>query len=72
MHILSGIQSPALMLHGNPELGSMVLPEDAERFIQIMPHARSVYVPTAGHSLHREAPDAFLGAVIPFLEGEGW
>ena len=68
-HILAGVQSPALLLHGNPELGGMVLPEDAERFVQIMPRARAVSIPTAGHNLHRDAPDDFLAAAIPFLAG---
>jgi pimeloyl-ACP methyl ester carboxylesterase len=72
MHILTGVQSPALLVHGNPELGSMVLPEDAARFVQIMPNARNVFIPTAGHSLHRDASEAFLATVIPFLDQGGW
>jgi pimeloyl-ACP methyl ester carboxylesterase len=69
MHILSGVQSPTLLLYGSLELGSMVAPADAERFVQIMPRGRAVQLPGAGHSLHRDASDAFLEAVIPFLEG---
>ena len=72
MHILAGVQIPTLLLYGSLELGSMVAPVDAERFVQIMPHGRAVQIPGAGHSLHRDASDAFLEAVIPFLEGEGW
>jgi pimeloyl-ACP methyl ester carboxylesterase len=71
-HILATVQSPALLLHGSAELGSMVAPEDAERFVQILPRGRTVAIPDAGHSLHRDATSAFLAAVIPFLEGEGW
>ena len=72
MHILAGVQTPTLLLYGNLELGSMVAPADAERFVQIMPHGHAIQIPGAGHSLHRDASDAFLEAVIPFLEGEGW
>jgi pimeloyl-ACP methyl ester carboxylesterase len=72
MHILSGVQSPTLLLYGSLELGSMVAPADAERFVQIMPRGRALQIPGAGHSLHRDASDAFLEAVIPFLDGEGW
>jgi esterase len=72
MHILAGVQSPALLLHGNPELGGTVLPEDAQRFLQIMPRARSVYFPLVGHHLHRDATAAFIAAVSPFLDGDGW
>jgi N-formylmaleamate deformylase len=69
MAILKPIETPALLIRGNPELGSMVQPEDARRFVEVVPHARDVYVPSAGHSIHRDAPEAFLAAVIPFLEG---
>jgi pimeloyl-ACP methyl ester carboxylesterase len=72
MHILSGVQSPTLLLYGSVELGSMVAPADAERFVQIMPRGRALQIPGAGHSLHREASDAFLEAAIPFLDGAGW
>ena len=71
-HILAAVQSPALLLHGSSELGSMVAPEDAQRFIQIMPRGRAMAISDAGHSLHRDATGAFLAAVMPFLEGEGW
>ena len=63
---------PTLLVHGNPELGGMVPPEDVERFRQSLPHARVVAIADAGHNLHRDATDAFLAAVIPFLDGEGW
>ena len=72
MHILSGVQSPTLLLYGSQELGSMVAPADAERFVQSMPRGRAIQIPGAGHSLHRDASDAFLEAVIPFLDGDGW
>ena len=72
MHILSAVQSPTLLLYGNIELGGMVAPADAERFVQIMPRGRALQIPGAGHSLHRDVSDAFLEAVIPFLDGEGW
>ena len=72
MHILSSVQSPTLLLYGSAELGSMVAPADAERFVQIMPRGRAIQLPGAGHSLHRDASDAFLETVIPFLEGKGW
>lgn len=71
-HILAGVRSPALVLHGAVELGGMVDPEDAERFTRIMPHARVVSFPQTGHNLHRDATAAFLDVVIPFLDGQGW
>ena len=71
-HILTGLESPALLLYGNHELGSMVLPADVARFTEVVPRARTVHVPQAGHSLHRDASDCFLEVVLPFLDGEGW
>jgi pimeloyl-ACP methyl ester carboxylesterase len=67
-HLLAEIQSPALLVRGNPERGAMVDPRDAERFLEIMPRGDVVYIPSAGHNLHRDASDDFLAAVIPFLE----
>jgi esterase len=72
MDILTEVQIPTLLVYGSLELGSMVAPADAERFARIMPRGRAIQLPGAGHSLHRDASDAFLGAVIPFLEGRGW
>jgi len=71
LHILSGVQSPVLLLYGSVDLGSMVAPADAERFVEVVPRGRAVQLPGAGHSLHRDAGDAFLKAVIPFLDGTG-
>ena len=70
-HILAGVQSPALLLHGSPELGSMVDLEDIARFREFMPQARTLELTTAGHSLHRDATGEFLAAVIPFLDSPG-
>lgn len=69
-HIPEGLQSPTLLLHGNPDLGGMTLPEDVAAFQRLVPHARAVAIPDAGHNLHRDATDAFLAAVLPFLAGD--
>jgi pimeloyl-ACP methyl ester carboxylesterase len=67
-HVLTGIQTPMLLLRGNPELGAMVDPRDAARFTQIIPRGEVAYIATAGHNLHRDATAQFLDVVIPFLE----
>jgi N-formylmaleamate deformylase len=69
-HILADIETPILLLRGNPELGAMVDPRDAERFTQIVPRGQITYFAAAGHNLHRDATDRFLEVVIPFLEQE--
>ena len=71
MGLLSAIESPALLVDGNSELGSMVLPGDAERFVETVAHGYAVYVPNAGHSVHRDTPQEFLDAVVPFLREAG-
>jgi pimeloyl-ACP methyl ester carboxylesterase len=66
--VLTEVRCPALLLRGNPALGGVVAPEDAERLTRIMPRVRQVYFADVGHSLHREATTAFLDEVIAFLE----
>ena len=65
--ILAGVQSPALLLRGNPDLGGMATPEDAARFQEFMPHGEVVEITEAGHGLHRDATERFLDVVVPFL-----
>lgn len=64
---LGVIRSPVLLLRGDPEAGSMVLPEDADRFAASVPVSQVIHFPGAGHSIHRDDPDGFLAAVVPFL-----
>lgn len=45
----------------------VVLPESAERVRQVMPNARLVMIPGAGHLPYEETPDEFNGAVLGFL-----
>lgn len=68
IHLLDGVQTPTLLLRGNAELGGVVTPSDAAHLMEVMPHARDVYFPEVGHGIHRDATEAFLAAVIPFLE----
>lgn len=41
--------------------------DEARRMERMLPHGRVVEVPGAGHVVHREAPAAWLGAVLSFL-----
>lgn len=65
---LATISSPALLLRGNLEMGGLTLPDDADRFLEIVPSSTAVYIAEAGHGLHRDAIDPFLAAVLPFLQ----
>ena len=66
---LERIQAPTLLVHGDRDLGSMVLPEDAARFVETLPDARLARVADSGHNIHQAQPAAFLAAVVPFLTG---
>jgi 2-succinyl-6-hydroxy-2,4-cyclohexadiene-1-carboxylate synthase len=39
----------------------------AERMARAMPRARLAVIPNVGHTVHLEAPTAWLAAVVPFL-----
>ncbi len=64
---LAGIRSPLLLVHGDSTAGGMVHPEDVARFAATVAGARVARVPGAGHSVHRDYPEAFLAVVVPFL-----
>jgi 2-succinyl-6-hydroxy-2,4-cyclohexadiene-1-carboxylate synthase len=63
---LPGIATPTLLVVG--ELDPKFV-DIAERTARAMPHARILVVPGAGHTVHLEAPSAWLDAVSGFLTG---
>lgn len=64
---ISGVRSPALLVHGDLDAGGMVAPDDAIAFEQRLGNARSIRIAGGGHTLHRERRDEFLAAILPFL-----
>ncbi len=64
---LAGISSPVLLVHGDLAAGGMVDLKDASRLVETLSDVRTVRIAGAGHSIHRERPEAFLAAVVPFL-----
>lgn len=58
---------PTLLVYGDVEAGGMVPPADAEYFTRTVPGSEAARVPGAGHSVHRDQPEAFLRLVVPFL-----
>ncbi len=65
LHLL---ETPTLLIVGelDPKFESV-----AERMIRTMPNAHMVVVPGAGHTVHLEAPAAWLDAVVGFLAARG-
>ncbi len=60
------IQIPTLLVYGGKS--DFVRPEDLERAAEFFPDVRSVCLPEAGHNVHVEDRDGFVGAVGEFLD----
>jgi|GEM_PF-238786 len=66
---LASIESPTLLVYGDTTFGGMVPEEDAEQFAATVPQATLARIPEGTHSLHRDFPEQFLAATLPFLLG---
>ena len=64
---MDAIRVPVLLIAGEPHLGSLV-EERAGRWLDEHPGIRFVRVEGAGHSVHRDAAEAFAGVVEGFLD----
>ena len=64
---IAPITSPALLIHGDPDTGSMVHPADAAAFDARLANATAVRIPGGSHALHLDHRDAFLAVALPFL-----
>lgn len=65
---LPGLRVPVLVLVGALDRKFAAI---GARMVELLPDARLVSVAGAGHAVHLERPDAWLGAVVGFLRGEG-
>jgi pimeloyl-ACP methyl ester carboxylesterase len=65
--VLRHVRCPALLLYGEPDLGSCVRASDAEFFQANIPHSKLIQIKDAGHSLHLEQPAIFLDHLTRFL-----
>jgi pimeloyl-ACP methyl ester carboxylesterase len=64
------IAAPTLVLGGDPGVYTMLEPSDASRISHDAPDMRYRVVPGAGHSPHRDAPDATRAALLGWIEGD--
>lgn len=64
---LRAITCPTLLITAAPELGALVTPAAVAAFCQLLPAARVVHLPGAGHSIRREQFEPYLAAVRAFL-----
>lgn len=65
---LEAITAPLLFLQGDPDAGSMVIPEDLEAMQQLLPQMEVEQFPGAGHTIHRSHPEEWLERVQAFIE----
>jgi pimeloyl-ACP methyl ester carboxylesterase len=63
---VKAIPSPALVVRG--ESSNVLIPVDAQAFVQALPQGRFVEVPKCGHNVHTQNTPGFLDALRPFLE----
>lgn len=68
--VAAKIACPALLITGDPELGALVTPETAQTATEINQRIQLAHIPGAGHSIHRDQPQAYLAAVKSFLNNE--
>jgi pimeloyl-ACP methyl ester carboxylesterase len=65
---LSGIESPTLLIQGNPELGAALFDEDVKRALALLRKGASVRIPAGGHMLHRTHPEVIVDALNKFID----
>ena len=63
----ANIKAPTLIIRG--ALSDVLSPEVAARMVETIPDAKLVLVENSGHSVPLDAPDGFLAAARPFLNG---
>ena len=65
-HRLHRVKAPALFVRGASD--GLVSGDYLTAYAGLMPSARTVAIPAAGHAPHLEQPDAFASAVREFLD----
>jgi pimeloyl-ACP methyl ester carboxylesterase len=64
-HRLHRAAMPALFIRG--ESDGLVAPDYLQAYARLLPDARTLTIPAAGHVPHLEQPDAFASVVLDFL-----
>jgi pimeloyl-ACP methyl ester carboxylesterase len=65
---VAAVRCPVLLVYGDTASGGFVSDADAALYLDTLPNGRAIKIPGAGHSLHARKPDAFVQAVVPFLQ----
>jgi len=64
-HRLHRVKSPALFIRGGSD--GLVSDNYLKAYAALLPNARTLTIPAAGHAPHLEQPEAFASAVLEFL-----
>jgi pimeloyl-ACP methyl ester carboxylesterase len=67
---VAAVRCPVLLVYGDTASGGFVSDADAALYLDLLPDGRAIQIAGAGHSLHARKPDAFVQAVVPFLQEE--
>jgi len=68
LELLPRITQPTLVLQADPAAGGVLDDETAERVLAQLPRGVRRQFPGCGHAIHRDCPEAFVAAVLDFLE----
>jgi len=63
---LHRVKSPALFIRGSSD--GLVSDDYLKAYAALLPNARTLTIPAAGHAPHLEQPEAFASAVLEFLD----
>jgi pimeloyl-ACP methyl ester carboxylesterase len=67
MDDLAKVKCPVLLISADVELGAIVSKETVDFVCKTNPNFRSLYIPGAGHSIHREKYSEVLKGIEDFL-----
>jgi len=63
---LHRLQAPALLVRGDSD--GLISADYLEGYARLLPHARTLTIPAAGHLPHLEQPQALTAAIHAFLK----
>jgi len=66
--MVAQITCPTLLVTGDPDAGAIVTPETAQIVMQLNANIELAHIPGAGHNIRREKHQAFMAAVLTFLD----
>ena len=66
--VLSGINTPMLLIQANPDLGGALRDVEATRAIDLLEQGRHVKWDDVGHGMHNGAPERFVQLVNAFFK----